>query len=630
MKAAAAAAIFVSCFVAASLGVPASHHVVHERRDVGAVSGRVVKRAAASADALVPVRIALKQRNLDKGMEYLMDVSDPSSKNYGNHYTQDQVVDLFSPAQDSAEIVKRWLVERGVPDNRITSPRSKGWLDFKTTVSQLEDMLKTTYHFYENKKTGSQHLGADSYSLPSEVSRHVDFVTPGVVPVKVRSPRAMPGHPRKIPFAPYPPGFTVQSQDATDCPTHVTPACIKALYNVTDATTAAEGNQLGMFESDDEMHKQADLDKFYGLYASKVPKGTGPKIDLIDWGERKPDPSQAQGEAALDFDVSIPVIYPQGTELYQTKSNYDGQSHLGFLNQFLDAVDGAYCTSDGGDDPDVDGATPDEACGTFKPANVISLSYGLTENNWPTKYLKRQCDEFMKLGLQGSSIVFASGDGGVAGGHGGECLGNKSDIFNPASPASCPYVTSVGATLLPPGSAPGDAESATERFGSGGGFSNIWTAPDYQKTAVSAFFSSHDPGFPAYNTSDNKIPSAGGGVYNRAGRGFPDVSAVGDYGVIVLNGRPGRTGGTSMSAPIVAAILTRVNEVRLAAGKKPVGFANPALYRNPAMFKDVTRGGQSGDAACNGKGFSTVEGWDPVTGLGTPDFPAWIEYFSGL
>lgn len=67
-----AAAIFISCFVAASLGIPTGQDVIHEKRDFEAVTSRVTKRAA--ADTLVPVRIALKQRNLDKGMEYLMDV----------------------------------------------------------------------------------------------------------------------------------------------------------------------------------------------------------------------------------------------------------------------------------------------------------------------------------------------------------------------------------------------------------------------------------------------------------------------------------------------------------------------------------------------------------------------------
>lgn len=173
-----------------------------------------------------------------------------------------------------------------------------------------------------------------------------------------------------------------------NCDSSVTPQCIKALYNIPAPTSSLKGNQLGMFESDSELYLQSDLNTFYKKYATNIPKGTGPKVDLIDWGNDSPDASQAQGEAALDFDVSYPVIYPQTIELYQTHSNFDGQTHLGFLNQFLDAVDGIYCTSGGGDDPTVDGKTPNEACGTFKPANVISFSYGLTENAWPTNYLK--------------------------------------------------------------------------------------------------------------------------------------------------------------------------------------------------------------------------------------------------
>lgn len=85
-----------------------------------------------------------------------------------------------------------------------------------------------------------------------------------------------------------------------------------------------------------------------------------------------------------------------------------------------------------------------------------------------------------------------------------------------------------------------------------------------------------------------------------------------------------------MSAPIFAAILNRINEERLNAGKAVIGFANPAMYKNPAAFRDVTLGAQTGDSACNGKGFSAVEGWDPVTGLGTPKYPELLKYFMGL
>ena len=53
-------------------------------------------------------------------------------------------------------------------------------------------------------------------------------------------------------------------------------------------------------------------------------------------------------------------------------------------------------------------------CGVYKPINVISVSYGGQEADLPISYQKRQCLEYMKLGLQGVSFLFASGDSGVS------------------------------------------------------------------------------------------------------------------------------------------------------------------------------------------------------------------------
>jgi tripeptidyl-peptidase-1 len=114
----------------------------------------------------------------------------------------------------------------------------------------------------------------------------------------------------------------------------------------------------------------------------------------------------------------------------------------------------------------------------------------------------------MKLGLQGVSVLFASGDHGVAGQDG--CLGPGEDIFSPTFPAksvstpyamglmksdirasSCPYVTAVGGTKVLPGYTPSAPETALyngERnniLSSGGGFSNVFQAPSYQQAAVS-------------------------------------------------------------------------------------------------------------------------------------------------
>jgi tripeptidyl-peptidase-1 len=99
---------------------------------------------------------------------------------------------------------------------------------------------------------------------------------------------------------------------------------------------------------------------------------------------------------------------------------------------------------------------------------------------------------------------------------------------------------------------------------------------------------------------------ANGGIYNRIGRGFPDVSAVGHNGALVVRGHDILAGGTSMSAPLVAALFTRINDERIAVGKGPIGFANPTLYANPQMFNDINVGDQSQGGGCGTSGFSCV------------------------
>lgn len=272
--------------------------------------------------------------------------------------------------------------------------------------------------------------------------------------------------------------------------------------------------------------------------------------------------------------------------------------------------------------------------GVYKPTNVISISYGEQEDDLPTNYQQRQCSEFMKLGMQGVSVVIASGDSGVAArstddGNADGCLGNG-EVFNPDFPASCPYVTAAGATYLPPGgNAAMDQEVAVTRFPSGGGFSNIYPRPSYQNTAVSTYLTAHTPTYKTYNTSGMNNPPetvTAGGLYNIAGRGYPDISAVGDNVVIFLDGTPELIGGTSAAAPVFAAIINRINEERLAAGKKTVGFLNPTLYSNPSAFHDITVGNNSG---CGTPGFYAASGWDPVTGLGTPNYPALLDVSFG-
>lgn len=242
----------------------------------------------------------------------------------------------------------------------------------------------------------------------------------------------------------------------------------------------------------------------------------------------------------------------------------------------------------------------------------------------------------MKLGMQGVTVAVATGDYGVASYEGDQspngCL-PKSDtvngtVFSSQFPNACPYILNVGSTTLPAGSdAKMGTEIATTRFGSAGGFSNVFTTPKWQQAAVSNYLRKYTPPYASYNLSNGESIGQNGGRYNSAGRAFPDVSALGDFGLLWINGRTRLVGGTSMSAPIFAAVLTRINEERIRLGKKTVGFVNPTFYAHPEIFQDVVEGTNPG---CGTNGFSASPGWDPVTGLGTPNYPKMLALFKKL
>jgi tripeptidyl-peptidase-1 len=70
---------------------------------------------------------------------------------------------------------------------------------------------------------------------------------------------------------------------------------------------------------------------------------------------------------------------------------------------------------------------------------------------------------------------------------------------------------------------------------------------------------------------------------------------------------------------VAAGIFAQLNNVRLSAGKSSLGWLNPLIYSNPQCFNDVIDGSQNN---CNAgtTGFAALSGWDPATGLGSPNF----------
>jgi len=81
-------------------------------------------------------------------------------------------------------------------------------------------------------------------------------------------------------------------------------------------------------------------------------------------------------------------------------------------------------------------------------------------------------------------------------------------------------------------------------YSSGGGFSNIYPIPDYQTKAVANYFANYSPPYPYYSAlspDSSEVPDIAAivgdsdGIYNRIGRGIPDVSANGDNDAVSLS-----------------------------------------------------------------------------------------------
>lgn len=147
------------------------------------------------------------------------------------------------------------------------------------------------------------------------------------------------------------------------------------------------------------------------------------------------------------------------------------------------------------------------------------------------------------------------------------------------------------------------------REGSGGGFSNTFGTAPWQAAAVAQY---------KMTAADTLPPSF---MWNATGRGYPDLSCLGGSGnaycVSAEVGSLAGVWGTSASTPVVAGMFAQLNNVRLNVGLPPMGFVNPFIYQNMDCFFDVVKGVNDGGFNF---GFAAVEGWDPATGVGTPNY----------
>jgi subtilase family serine protease len=284
-------------------------------------------------------------------------------------------------------------------------------------------------------------------------------------------------------------------------------------------------------------------------------------------------------------------------------------------------------------------------------ADIVTNSYGYAGEALPNGYLKPSLDTQVQAAAEGITLMYSSGD------NGDETGGVAGTSPTPDWPASSPLVTAVGGTSMGVAAdnsrlfelgwetAKGTLDTTTHTwntpsylYGAGGGTSRLFAQPDYQAGVVPA-----------------SISRTYGGPAMRA---VPDVAALADPTTGMLVGETQtfpdgheayseyRIGGTSLASPLYAGMFA----LAMQKAGHPFGLANPVLYQTRAASSDITTAQRStypgavradyvnGVDAADGYVYSertfdsdqalTIhvrDGYDDVTGIGSPAGEAWLD-----
>lgn len=316
-------------------------------------------------------------------------------------------------------------------------------------------------------------------------------------------------------------------------------------------------------------YRSKDLTAYFKSLGIKKPKV---RAVSIGGAHNEPDgpTKDANGEVMLDIEVAGAVAPGAKIAVYFAHNTDEG---------FLNALNAAIHDN-------------------VRNPSVISISWGAAEADW-TEQAKNAFDgACADAATMGITVTVAAGD------HGAPDTDDPTEKrANVDFPASSPNVLACGGTRLI-----GDQAGITSE--------TVWNNRDGWATGggVSEFFS-----LPAYQQGVGVPKSINPG--GKVGRGVPDIcgNADADTGFIVrVDGSNQVIGGTSAVAPLWAGLIAVLNSAG-DPGDRPLGFITPFLYAlssSANALRDITQGDNEVNKV---KGYKAKTGWDPCTGLGSPN-----------
>ncbi|KAJ8606786.1 hypothetical protein MRB53_040712 [Persea americana] len=413
-----------SVAIASVVPQPLHSYELHEKRDV--LPETWSRSRKLNRDELIPLRFHLQQQNIDAGVAHLLDIR------------------VLPALVGCLQEVRSWLEESGVNSSRFSHSTSRASLQFHATVEEAERLLRTQFHEYTDAETGSASIGCDSYYLPSHIRTHIHSVTPDAGVDEQRQRQACETEAGSVEQALQPvtvPRLTSSRQSiasTTAAPLesrrHVFRHCTKshpssayrfpatpwASFKIWNRKSTRGITRLTSTHSSRSTRTSRTV-RIRSAIASMV-VWSSPKVRFLKevkrcwitmlhilWFILRP--------LLLLFRIHRlrPAILAVHTAILST---HPIRKHSGSaLMPFLDSIDREYCESTGGDKAGLD-------CGKYTVTNVLSFSYEDLEVFGPFSYEDRVCTEFMKLGLQGVSVLFRKRRRGVGLTGSDECGGS--------------------------------------------------------------------------------------------------------------------------------------------------------------------------------------------------------------
>lgn len=352
-------------------------------------SGYEVK-SAAPANLKINMQIGLKEQNLEKLQERLLEMSNPDHADYGKHMSRDEVEALTAPSAKTVSAVNDWLASHGVTAGKVAN----GFMNVQVTTSQAQKMLAAEYKVYHSAERNHTTVRTTQYSLPKNIHGEISTIQPTTLFSNMGLIRPM---------------VTPLSKEASQinarasCGSTITPSCLRSLYNI-NYTPRNGQTAIGIAGYLGEIASQSDLSTFLGEYTS-IPKSTAFSVELVNGGSNS---GYGTTEANLDTQYAMALSYPISNVFYETGGsppfNPDDSTQSNTNEPYLEWLN--------------------YLAGKNSVPQTMSSSYGDNEQTVPRDYADTVCNQFMKLGARGVSVLVSSGDGGVGGGQPSQCYSN--------------------------------------------------------------------------------------------------------------------------------------------------------------------------------------------------------------